>query len=104
MAKFAGRVGYVSQIEEVPGVWTADITPRMMKGDLIRQQSSSQNGDKVNDDISFNHNVSLLGDAYAFGNYYNIKWIEIDGMKWRVNSVEIKRPRILLGLGGLYNG
>lgn len=104
MAKYAGLVGYVTELETKPGIWTPSESSKRMRGDIIRQSSSSQNGDKVNDDISLNHRVSLVGDAYAFGNYYNIKWIEIDGAKWKVSSVEIQRPRIIVTLGGLWNG
>lgn len=104
MAKYAGLVGYVTQEEKVPGVWSSVETPRMMKGDVIRQSSASQNGDKVNDDITLNHRVSLIGDAYAFGHYYFIKWIIIDGAKWEVTSTEVQRPRIIVSLGGMYNG
>jgi len=103
LAKYTGLVGYVTQEEKVPGVWSPVENPKPMKGDIIRQ-SSSQNGDKVNDDISLNHRVSLVGDAYAFGNYYNLKWITLDGHKWEVDSVEIQRPRLIITLGGLYNG
>lgn len=103
MARFAGLVGYVTQEETAPGVWSSVESSKKMRGDVIRQ-SSSQNGDKVNNDITLSHRVSLLGDAYAFGNYYNIKWIEVDGAKWEVTSVEVKRPRLTVSLGGLWNG
>jgi hypothetical protein len=104
MSRFSGLVGYVTQKETSPGIWSPDENPIMMKGDVIRQSSSSQDGDKMNDNISLNHRVSLLGDAYAFENYYNIKWIQIDNNKWEVSSVEIQRPRIIVTLGGLWNG
>lgn len=103
MARFAGLVGYVTQEETAPGVWSSVESSKKMRGDVIRQ-SSSQNGDKVNNDITLSHRVSLLGDAYAFGNYYNIKWIEVDGAKWEVTSVDVKRPRLTVSLGGLWNG
>lgn len=104
MAKYTGLVGYVTQEESVPGVWAPVENPKVMKGDVIRQSSTSQDDGKVNSNISLNHRVSLLGDAYAFGNYFNIKWIQLDGRKWEVSSVEIQRPRLIITLGGLWNG
>lgn len=104
MARFAGLVGYVTQEEKVPGVWSPSENPRVMKGDIIRQSSSVQNDNKVNSDISLGHRISLIGDAYAFDNYYNIKWIDVDGCKWETTSVEVQRPRIIVSLGGRYNG
>lgn len=104
MAKYSGLVGYVSQEETAPGVWIPTDKPRKMKGDIIRQSSSVQNDGKVNSDLSLNHRVSLVGDAYAFDNYYKIKWISIHGSKWEVDSVEIQRPRLIVTVGGLWNG
>ena len=104
MAKYAGLVGYVTEVESSPGVWSPVETPRMMKGDLLRQAVNRQNDDKVNSDFTLGHRVSVIGDAYAFGNYMYIKWIEVDGYKWEVSSVEIQRPKLILSLGGPYNG
>lgn len=104
MAKFSGLVGCVTQSETSPGVWSSVENTTMMKGDIIRQSASSQNGDKVNSDITLNHRVSLIGDAYSFGNYYNFKWIEIDGLRWEISSIEIQRPRLIVTLGGVWNG
>lgn len=103
MSKFAGLVGYVTQEEKVPGVWSPVDNSVQMKGDFIRESSSVQNGDKVNSDFTLNHRVSLMGDAYAFNNYVNIKWIQVNGVKWKVASVELQRPRIVVTLGGLWN-
>lgn len=103
MARFAGLVGYVTQEESVPGVWSPVDKSVMMRGDVIRQSSSVQNDDKVNSDITLNHRVSLLGDSYAFNNYFNLKWIEFGGRKLEIASVELQRPRIIVTIGGLYN-
>lgn len=110
MAKFAGLVGYVTQEESAPGVWSPVENPKPMKGDIIRQSSTNGNGSrigdtgKVNDDITLGHRVSLLGDAYAFENYFSIKWVQIGSKKWTVTSVEMQRPRVIVSLGGLWNG
>lgn len=110
MAKYTGLVGYVTQVETAPGVWSTVDNPKKMKGDILRQSSALQNdyrsntGNKVNSDISLSHRVSLIGDAYAFSSYFDIRWIEVDGRKWEVTSVEIQRPRIIVSLGGLWHG
>ena len=104
MAKFSGLVGYITQGESIPGVWSPIENPVFMKGDMIRQSASYRDSGKVNSDVALNHRVSLLGDAYAFDNYYAIKWIEINGRKWEVTSVEIQRPRLIVTVGGLWNG
>lgn len=104
MARFSGLVGYVTQEETVPGVWTPSEKTRKMKGDIIRQSSTNKSSEYVNDDVALNHRVSLIGDAYAFDNYFNIKWVQVDGMKWKVATVEIQRPRIIVALGGIWNG
>ncbi len=40
MAKFAGLVGYGSQVETSPGIWEIDEKTLVMKGDLIRQNAN----------------------------------------------------------------
>lgn len=104
MAKFAGLVGYVTQEETSPGVWSPVENPIMMKGDIIGQRANVLNDRNVNSDITLNHRVSLLGDSYAFDNYYTIRWVIFRGRKVEVSSIEVQRPRIILSLGGLWNG
>lgn len=104
MAKFSGLVGYGTEVETVPGVWETIIEERMMRGDLIRQNANIRDSGKVNDDITLNHRVSLIGDAYAFDHYYDMKWIQIDQRLWKVSSIEVQRPRLIVEIGGLYHG
>lgn len=103
MTKFAGLVTYAAQQETKPGVWTNVVTKRPMRGDMLRAGSTVQNDDKVNSNISLNHRISLIGDAYSFGNYFNIKAVSVDGYNWEVTSIELQRPRIIVTLGGLWN-
>jgi hypothetical protein len=104
MAKFSGLVGYVTQEEQVPGVWSPVEKTAMMKGDVIRLSSTYQDNGKVNSDMSLNHRVSLIGDAYAFENYFKLKWVDFNGLRVEINSIEMQRPRIIITLGGVWNG
>lgn len=103
MARFSGLVVYVVEEETTPGVWSPVEKSRMMKGDVIHQVSRHQTSDKINDDIILNHRISLIGDAFAFENYYNIRYVKMDSIKWKVTAIEIKRPRLIVTLGGMWN-
>lgn len=111
MAKFAGLVGYVTEQEKVPGVWTIVENPVMMRGDIIRQVSDNMNDlkvgtsiNKIYSDIFLSHRVSLMADSYAFENYMRIQWVMINGKKWKATSIEVQRPRIIISIGRLWDG
>lgn len=112
MTKFSGLVGYGSQVETYPGVWDNSIREIRMRGDVIGQNVSitatDVNGDgssssNVNSDIVFKHRISLIGDAHAFDNWFNMKWVEIGGAKLKVVGVEVRRPRLIITLGGIWH-
>ena len=103
MAKYAGLVGYVTDEETDPGVWSANTTVRQMQGDVLRTASVAQGTDKVNKNIVLQHRISVVGDAYAFENFYAIRWLEFMGKKWEVTYAETARPRIILTLGGIWH-
>lgn len=104
MTRFSGEVGYVTEIETKPGMWKPVEEIRTMRGDLIRQNANNSENGTINGEISLGHRVSLVGDAYSFANYFNLKWVKIDGYTWRITSIEVQRPRLIITVGGRYNG
>ena len=104
MAKYYGKVGYAEEVEVKPGVWKNQITERPYYGDLNRNLSHNQNSDKLNDDVTIANEISIVADPFAYDNFYAIKYAEVLGVKWSVTSVEVKFPRLILQLGGKYNG
>lgn len=104
MARYSGLVTYVTQAETVPGVWTDSVNSYFMRGDILRMSASIQNDNIINSNVALNHRVSLVADEYALGNYHDIKYIDFNGRNWAVTSIEVQRPRIIVTLGGLWNG
>lgn len=104
MAKYRGRVGYGEQIETAPGVHEDVITERTYFGDIIRNSRRLLNGEKVNDDLSVGNSISILADGYANDHFFAIRYVEWAGSLWKVSEVEVQRPRLVLRLGGVYNG
>lgn len=104
MAKWYGKVGYVVFDKTEPGVYKPVPTERNYDGDLIRNTSKWTPAGKVNDDISLSNQISIVADPFAYQNYLNIRYVEFMGAFWKVTSVEVQRPRLILTVGGVYNG
>lgn len=102
--KFAGMVGYEVLHEVRPSVWHPTIVERKYRGDVNRVSRRFQSGEKVNDDVTISNEIELLADAFAFENFQNIKYIVWMGTKWNVNTITVEPPRLILEIGGVYNG
>lgn len=104
MAKVRVIVGYATPKETSPGVWEDKITKRTVRGELVRNMSNWQAGASANDDLKLNNQISIVADPYNQQNFSAIKYVELRGTRWKVSCVEVKYPRLLLTLGGVYNG
>lgn len=104
MAKWCGVIGYVETVETEPGIWEEDFTERKYYGDMIRNARRLQSSDKVNDDISITNELSIVADPYAMNHFHAIRYAEFMGAKWKITNVEVQYPRLVLTLGGVYNG
>lgn len=104
MAKFYGKVGYGISKETAPGVWVDEIVERPYYGELIRDTRQMQMSDKVIDDINIANEISILSDPFARANFQYMRYVEFMGGKWKVTTIEVQFPRLILRIGGLYNG
>lgn len=104
MAKFYGKIGYASTVETKPGVYEEQIVERSYYGDLIRNTRRLQSADKVNDDINISNEISIVADPYATNNFHTMRYAVFMGTKWKISNVEVSYPRLVLTLGGVYNG
>lgn len=104
MAKFHGIIGYATTSETAPGVWTNGITEKTYSGDVVKESSRWQTGDGLNDDLNVSNQISIVSDPFANQNFHSIKYVEWMGTKWKVKKVDVRFPRLLLTIGGVYNG
>jgi len=104
MAKFSGAIGYVSQVETAPGVWEDLKTEKPYRGDVVLNQQRWETSGGVNDDVTLDNTISIVADEYAYANFGDMKYIIWKGHKWKIQSLAVNRPRIVLQIGGLYNG
>lgn len=105
MAKWFGYVGYAIPEEIRPGVWKDRIVKCQFTGDEERSTSRwSSSSEGTNDNLTLDKQISIVADPFALQNYYAIKFIECRGVAWKVTSVNPQYPRLVLTVGGVYNG
>lgn len=107
--KFYGVVGYCETVEETgdrEGNWIPDvITEVKYYGDVTRNaRKLDSSNDGTNDNLSTNNSISILADAYAYNHFFAMKYVKWMGTYWKITNVEVQRPRLILTLGGVYNG
>lgn len=104
MAKWYGKVGYVESVETAPGIWTEQITERSYYGDIIRNIRKFQNTTSINGEVEVANDVSIVADPYANQNFHKMRYVEFMGSKRLITNVETQYPRLILTMGGLWNG
>ena len=81
--RYCGKLGFADEVEETaPSVFT----------------------EKVNPDITVGNQLSVLADPFANDHLYDLRYAVFMGQKWQVTGVKVQYPRLILTLGGLWNG
>lgn len=105
MAKYHGKIGFVHTKQTRPGVMVEMADERVYNGDILRSQKRwEQSSTQLNENLTLNNQFSIVADPYAYDNFFAIRYIWYMGARWKVTNVEIVRPRLLLTVGGVYNG
>jgi len=103
MAKFYGEIGYAEHVETAPGVWTEVVTKRMYCGDVVRNTSRTRSGENLNDNLVIDNQISIVADPYAYEHFSAMRYVQWMGALWKISSVEVQRPRLILTVGEVYN-
>lgn len=104
MNKWYGTIGYVETVETEPGIWEPQCTERQYYGEFVRNSGKFQTSGSVNDDRNVAIELSIVADPYAQQHFRSIRYVELEGANWKITNIEPKYPRLILTVGGLYNG
>lgn len=104
MAKWFGKIGYSVTMETEPGIWEPKIEEREYYGEVTNFRKTIQGSGEINDTFIIKNGLSIIADPFVMDNLSNIIYAEFMGTKWKITDIEIQYPRILLSLGGVYNG
>lgn len=104
MARFCGEVGFAESQKTAPGIWEDVVTVREYYGDVLRDSIGIENATAVNSTYTVNNSFSIMADDYALAHIFAIRFVRWGGTLWEVSSTELKSPRLILRVGGVYNG
>jgi hypothetical protein len=105
MARFSGLIGFAHTVRTAPGVSSEVITEKgPYFGDSKRKSRTMRNDSSVNADLSLSNTIEVMADDYASENIFAIRFVEVAGACWSVVEATVDRPRLLLRLGGVYDG
>ena len=106
MAKYSGMLGYVMPAkEDPPGIWKPSaVVEKLGRGDLIGQTINNEDVGGLSDGITVNNQLSIIMDPFVNKNLESLKYVILYGTRWEIKSMTINRPRVILTLGGVYNG
>ena len=104
MAKYCGNIGYCVEEETKPGVIEPVMKERKYYGDILSLKRNTENGTQINDALLLNTRISVVSDPFATQNRNALKYITLDGIRWKITSIDIQFPRMIVETGGVYNG
>lgn len=103
--KFSGVIGFSEGPVEVhPGYPEEVIVERKYYGDVIRATVHARNTDKSISDQEITNEFSIVIDGYALENFFSMRYLYWGGVCWEIKQVEFQRPRLIVRVGGVWNG
>lgn len=104
MSKFCGVIGFALEKETAPDVFEEEIEERMYYGDVTRANAKWENGEGLNDNFNIRNDISIIADSFAMDHAHLMRYVTHLGTRWKINSIDVQHPRMILSIGGVYNG
>ena len=104
MARWYGAIGFAEFVETVPGVHAEQIVEHKYYGQVLQNVWQNQTSGQVNDTVDVSNRISIISDHYAEMNSQHIRYVEFMGTRWKVTSISAEYPRLIMSMGGVYNG
>lgn len=103
MSRWYGKIGFSIQEETSPGIWNEVVVEKNYYGDIYNRSRKWQQSKDLVDDITITNEITITTDPYIIENLTNIKYVVVQGIKWKISNITLSAPRLTLSLGGIYN-
>lgn len=105
MARFHDVVGFLTgQDDQETGKYRQRAVERPYYGKILEHVRRWDSSEHVNDDLTVSNQIAITANDYAFKHASSIAYVRWMGGYWKVVSIRVKTPEIILTLGGVWNG
>lgn len=103
MSKYSGFIGYENTDYVGDSVYVERYTERKAYGEIVHNTRRLTGDEQRNSNLTMNERISIVATPFERQNYWRIRYATYMGVKWKVDSVEVKFPRLILTLGEIFN-
>ena len=104
MSKWHGYIGYIHQEETAPEVYIPSVIEREKSGELLKNRQQITSGYGANPDVRVQNQISIVADQFDRTNLQDLRYLIWDSQYWAVESAIVEPPRLIVTLGGVWNG
>lgn len=105
MARFHDRVGFlIPTDDQETGMAGSTAVERPYYGRILEHTRRWESTEHVNDDLALSNQIAITANDYAFKHASSIAYAHWMGCNWKVTSIRVSTPEIVLTLGGVWNG
>lgn len=106
MSRFYGLIGFVvsAETEEGSGIWDDIPIEKPYRGVITKNVQKLDSSEYLNKNLNISNTISIIADPYAFNHLQNIRYIKWLNSCWEITSISVEKPRLVLTIGGVYNG
>lgn len=109
MPKKAIKVGFGVSKERMEdgkgtGVWDNTVIEKTYYPEVLKEYATRPMSSQVVPDLHLSNRFSIIADPYARQNYGSALYVLYRGVRWSIDSIEVAYPRLILSIGGVYNG
>lgn len=100
--KWYGQIGFETDRDLGDGITEPVIEEKNYYGDILNNTLRNDDSHIVTD-FKITNRISIVSDPYAMRNLHKIVYVTLmGGSKWRVSSVEMQYPRLILSIDKPY--
>lgn len=103
MSKWAGVIGFAETVRGEDDISRTTIVEKRFTGDVLQNYRKWDDSDTINGDILVSNRISVIAKDYMLSHLQYMRYVTWQGAKWRISSISVAYPRVILSIGDLYN-